>query len=454
MTFLCGTPLIMTNLEGRHVQSNAKAFERRLSATEYYHASIGLANRSLDSQRKTLIGFEIRVHEPMPLILEKIKLSFQVVATAHPPIRLKLKGHWWWSRWVVSDSLPSVRQVEWDLEDLDDVQSIKSLFSGDLNFTDQCGLELVLVQARNQKVFVFLHALHAVIDGLGALHLINDLFRVLNGHPALGSTLPISDCEFASTQLKVKSAVVCDNASVNKLPVDFYHFAVSKETVASSNFSVKFDRISGSTSADQLDFWTRRNFSADESVHLSALVDSLRRSCPSNLNQDFVFAVPVNLRKYLKYGLTCANFSSILHVPYFSSDNTQAFRRRLKCFIDNRKDLQVLQNIVLLKLLPKRLLSILLGRSRGQPRGPKVLESFAVSYLGEVNPEQFKCKEFEATDFIACPLGGSVFVVVFKFGLRLSFVFNFPTDFDHSRISRFLNNFEQTSFLSRQLTPS
>lgn len=126
--------------------------------------------------------------------LEKWRHAVKLASEANPGTRLVLKGHLGGSRWVDSGDTPPVTEVDgssWDGMGPEGAPFLERRLC--IRKGPTC--EVLLINGNPLRVCFRSH--HAVMDGMGLLTWMGDIFGVLRGEEPAGSSATITDTELA-----------------------------------------------------------------------------------------------------------------------------------------------------------------------------------------------------------------------------------------------------------------
>jgi hypothetical protein len=130
------------------------------------------------------------------LDLERWRTAVAIASEANPGARLVLTGHLGWSRWVDSGIAPLVREVDgsnWDGYGPDGAPFLQD----SMPFRQSPTCEVILIQGPTPRVLFRTH--HGVMDGRGTMFWAEDVFRVLRGERAVGSTSNMTEVEMCKS---------------------------------------------------------------------------------------------------------------------------------------------------------------------------------------------------------------------------------------------------------------
>jgi hypothetical protein len=126
-----------------------------------------------------------------------LRAAVACASQANPGSRLKLTGFGPWAKWVESDSLPTVTEV--DGKNWDGCSSEGAPFSDIAHMEPQGGpsASYIIVHGALPRLIQRTH--HATMDGMGALQFLQDVFRALRGEAVIGASGTETDLDLART---------------------------------------------------------------------------------------------------------------------------------------------------------------------------------------------------------------------------------------------------------------
>ncbi|MBN1471110.1 MAG: hypothetical protein JW925_04965 [Syntrophaceae bacterium] len=155
------------------------------------------------------------------LDLKRWREAVTIASQANPGARLILEGHLGWSRWVDSGINPPVREVDgshWSGYDPNGAPFLQEL----LPFRQSPSSEVILIHGSTPRVLFRTH--HGVMDGRGIMFWAEDVFRVLRGESAIGSSSNVTDVELSkSFQDQFRTAFPVEHIAPTGLPEGNVH---------------------------------------------------------------------------------------------------------------------------------------------------------------------------------------------------------------------------------------
>lgn len=131
--------------------------------------------------------------------VEKWREAVKVASEANPGSRVILKGHLGRTRWVDTGITPAVKEVDgkdWDGLGPDGAPFLDT----GLDLRKGPVSEVLLIHGTPLRVCFRTH--HAVMDGMGLLTWMEDVFHVLRGEAPVGSSSSLTDMELARSVQK------------------------------------------------------------------------------------------------------------------------------------------------------------------------------------------------------------------------------------------------------------
>ena len=148
---------------------------------------------------------------------KKWQHAVQIASDVNPGSRLVLKGHLGQTRWVDSRITPEVTELDaagWDGTGPDGAPFLLKRLPPRSGPT----CEIFLIHGDPLRVCFRTH--HAIMDGMGTLTWIEDIFRVLRDERPLGTVSTITDTELArSVQKKYRKPFPKDSIAPTGMPV-------------------------------------------------------------------------------------------------------------------------------------------------------------------------------------------------------------------------------------------
>ncbi len=349
---------------------------RPLSLIEYYHASIGTSRHTIEPPREAVIVAE----GCGGLAAVRWQRALDQVAQVNPGLRLRLCGRGLGARWRSDGAPPRLRLVPactWDGRSPQGADFIRAL---PLDLTTGPNVELIVAQAP-ARTFVILRTLHAVMDGRGALHALQELFRALRGEALLGTNASFSD-------------------------VDLMRSLGVEKTASRRIATVALTGAPAGT--DQGDTWRRVRLPGGGHRNvLSRVAAAVANFAHQHSRAPAVIAVPVDLRRHLPGLHSSLNFTSMVRVPLCPGEGADDFRRKLAHLLDRRMEAYFAPAANCFKLLPLTWMDYLLSRRATNHTTKPPLETALLSNVGDIDRAALSCPGFRLDGMFNMPIGGT-----------------------------------------------
>lgn len=368
---------------------------RPLSTVEYYHASIGTHPRTIEPQRKIVAVLEGE-HDIAP---DRWQSALDAVTAVNPGLRLRLHGARRSARWISDAPAPRVvplPEVQWNTRSS---LGAEFLIERPLSLREGCNVELLLLPRAGESTLVVLHTHHAIMDGAGAMHLLQELFRALRGEPLLGSNCAYTDVELMREQRVARSE--------------------SKH--------VKTAWLTGEPAGQQRgDDWRRIPLGKPQRNQLALVAVAFADFMHRHRDLPALIAVPVNLRRHAPGIISTGNYSAMLHVALQRGETADVFREKLAALLATRSDAFYPGVLDLVRWLPMPWLDRMLSRTANNFHRKPAVETAVISNLGRIDPQQYSAPGFALKDFFVLPLTGSAFSILTCVDDRVDLALNLP----------------------------
>lgn len=367
---------------------------RPVSGSEYYHASTGTSRNTLEVQRKVIFSFQADFDDR--LSEEDWTYAIRQVAIANPALRMRWKGVLGWSRWMSDGPLPPLRVLHVDHFDYTSGIDFERICSKPFNLRKGPLAEFLLIHINRKRTIFVMHTAHAVMDGMGSLHCLQDIFRVLRGMKPHGSNCNFSDHDLARALQPTKGGKM-------------------HEPTCTLTGGVRLDQpLSTLKKGAALDVWRRIHLGPVRSKLMALLAEKLVQFAHRHSQQTALVAVPVDLRRHHPGLLTLTNFSSMVIVKLKPGEGRDNFRQALIDNLESHRELAAPANLEFLKWIPLRLLDRLMGRTHKNLLSKKPMETVLITNLGAIYLENFSAPGFKADDMSVCPVPGNSFCTLFS----------------------------------------
>ena len=373
---------------------------RPLSAIEYFHAATGQSPATLEPPREVIFCVEGRGR----LIEAAVRAAVDVVNATHPGLRLRIVGKRRGARFESDGAAAPLRFVRDSVWDGLSQRGSEFLRATPLPFETGPMSEWIVEELTDGRTRIWLRASHAAMDGLGVMHGLAELFRVLRGEPLAGDNASGSDTELMRAQ-RAPAPAKGDAPPLGRCA-----------------------QLTGAPEGDATgNVWRRIALNGRRPNSLYRLVgafnDFARRH---DANLPVLFALPVNLRRHVEGLVSTRNFTSMLHVALQPGEGVEDFKRKWNANLQAKRDAHYSGQAEIFRRLPFAWLDWLLHRRRGNYRGKRLLETAAISHLGYFRTAHYSCEGYRAERVWGVPLPGSAFTLVFGTEKSLDVIVGLP----------------------------
>lgn len=368
---------------------------RPLSAIEYYHASVGSSRHTLDGPREVV--FVLTADSSLSPAQWQQALD-QAVAV-NPGMRLRMVGRRGKARWESDGLPPRIRIVEGCTWDTRSNKGSEFVTATPLSLEHGPAIELILASCTDGRSLVMLRTSHAIVDGMGATHLLQELFRALRGEPLLGTNTGYSDVDL------MLSVGVRESTS--------RHFKTTWLT----------GEPEGESMGDQ---WRRIPLGPPKKNLLARVAVAMAEFAHQRSELPVLIAVPVDLRRHAPGLLSTTNFANMLLVRLDKGDGVEQFKSRLQGMLERRMETFYLRIFNIVKWLPMSWFDLLVSRTRWNYRKKKPMETAVISNLGRCDAEALSCPGFRLRNLFVYPLSGSAFSVLACINGEAEITLNLP----------------------------
>lgn len=393
------------------------SIERPLTAPEYYHACIGHHPRTLIPARDVVSVLE---GEVAPGTVIDWQAAVDQVVAVNPGCRLRLVGKRQHARWLSDGEPPRVRIVEdcdWDG---------RSDRGGEFIYATPLSLEegrtCELIVAGREKLKVIFRATHAVMDGMGVVHFLQELFRALRGEPLLGSNATYTDVDLMR--------------HVPSQPLPFKIVSPPPLT-------------GGPKGSERGGTWRRITLAGPQPNLLPrvalAIAEYARQSSASKTPARI--AMPISLKRHAPDLLATTNFTNMVFLDVAPHEGIDDVKANLNHLLERNLDTNYPAIIEAIRYLPFPWLDRMLSITDKNYAKPKIVETAVLSVMGPFKRSHFSGGGFRAETLYGLPQKENAFVVVVGFQGRFEVLVGMAHVFaSEGRFEAFLD------YLQRRLT--
>lgn len=376
---------------------------RPLSVIEYYHASVGCSDETLDGSREMVCivegGFTAEI------TASRWQDALKSVAKANIGVRIKLQGKRQKASWQVSDKYPIFREFyncDWDGRS---EQGAAFIEESNLDVGQGINSELIIAyrgsqQAKEQAcidkplgAFLIFRCLHSVMDGAGLMHFMQEVFRYLRQESVQGTNAMFSDTDLMSRL----------------------------ETKPFKQSTTQPAKLTGDNNSKEAgDAWRRITLSLPQPHLLANLSLAVKEFSGRYSDKPVRIATPVGLRRHLPKLKATMNFTSMVRVDMSGCDSVEAFNKYLKMMLAVNSDAARYSRFhELLRYLPMPWLDKQLSRNKNNFYKRKNIETALISYAGNFKPKELSCEEFLAEGLFSTPAKEAPYLIAFRMGSKI-----------------------------------
>ena len=310
---------------------------------------------------------------------ERLRSALAAAVEANPGYKLRLSGYWGWRRWE-EGLLPTVEEL--DAPDWDSTQSEGAPLLGnpiDLRHESPCQIAKIRTPL---GLHILFRTHHAITDGRGTVHLMNEVFRVLRGEPPLGSGSKLTEWDIALREERPEGGLPpADCLPVIKGSID--------------------ETLSGCQ-------WYRFDWKGDKNKFAAKMIYACSQLAREHFGEGNVaFRIPADLRRYMNddEGFTVANCSGAIDLEIQRDTKLNEIRSQIVRAMRQKVDLSPFKdNHKYVKWLPKSLFRVHPDSLKRMHKQQRYRGSGIISYLGEVNNDLFSCDGFTPFSQFGVPI--------------------------------------------------
>lgn len=355
--------------------------DQRLDPAEYYHASIGRYQHAL-----------IPCHDVVYILEgegsinpEAWQAALNQAAAVNPGARLRLQGQRQQARWVSDGQAPRLRILEdcaWDGR-----SSLGAEFIAAQPLRLEEGESAELIVLGRDKIKVIFRVSHAVMDGMGALHFLQEFFRALRGEPLLGSNATYSEIDLIKT-----------------IP-----------RLAPRAKNLKPSWLTGGIQGDEPGgIWKRISITAPQPNLIARIIQILAEQSRKLSSAPIRIAIPSNLRRHAPDLLTTMNFSGM---PFLDLDpqgslELPEIKHGLKAMLDLNMDADYQKVYETIRYLPFSWVDRLMSISTKNLTSFQIRETAVLTVLGTFKRTIYSGGGFKADRIFLLPQLENFFITV------------------------------------------
>lgn len=371
------------------------AILRKLSTPEYYHSSVARSSRTLEKIREN--GFIFRGEGRVSV--ERWQAALDQVTAANPGTRLRLVGDAFRARWVNDGQPTRLRIIENCTWNAESSKGSDFIYENVMSLNDGFTSELLVMHQANNRMLLMLRSHHGVMDGMGVMHFMRELFRALRGEPLLGTNAAFSDVDVMT----------------------------SVGAVRSTSRHIKTVAMTGAPQGmARGDEWRSVYVGAPKRNLLGHVVEAMVKFTGQHSDLPMLIGVPVDLRRHVPGLLSTANFTNMLLVRMEKGEGAEDFKNRLHGMLEQKMETVYPGILEIFKWLPLSWMDRLMSRNEKNYHQRKALETAVVSNLGRCNSVDFSCDGFRMDGMLVIPIAGSIFAGLSGVDDRVELTVNIP----------------------------
>lgn len=310
----------------------------------------------------------------------QLRAALAQAVAANPGFKIRLKGIWGWRSWDDQGLDPCVEEVDamnWDSTTSENAPCLGKPI--DLRNTPPCQISKIRTPTGTHILF---RTHHAITDGRGTVHLMNEVFRILRGETPLGSNSRLTEWDVAMREERPESTIVEDNC----LPV-----------------------IKGTVRPEDTGYqWCRFDWAGDKNKFAAKITYATARLARQHFGEGkVIFRIPADLRRYMKEeeGFTVANCSGAIDLQIDATTKLNEIRSQIIRAMRQKQDIAPFQEkYKYVKWLPKSLFRVHPNSLVKMHQEQRYRMSGVISYMGEVNNDLFSCEGFKPTSQFGIPI--------------------------------------------------
>ncbi len=368
-----------------------KRFEnRQVSISEYYHASVGSSKNSLEVPRESICVFEGEFTSAPNL--SAWKNALHKAAEANPGAYISMMGRRRSSVWTNSENaMPRLRYIEdvnWD-----GLSSKGSEFiqSKPLGLNGEPAVELLLVQGSQH--YVIFRALHAVMDGMGLIHFMLEVFKALQGEPLKGTNIVENDTKLIQRIGRGQRLKLKGNPAY---------------------------ATGGPRGEEKGDCWQGIRLKGPVPKILPKVILAIAQNAAKYSNNPTRIALPVDLRRHVPGLSSTMNYTSMVHMDVTVEDTIESIVEKNKALMEMNADTWIPPSTELFKMLPLHWMDRLASRTEKNYTKRKIIESAVVTNIGRYKVANYSSEDFTPNRIFSIPIPGNTMISIMNLANEIS----------------------------------
>lgn len=310
----------------------------------------------------------------------RLQSALDQAIAANPGLGVRLRGMWGWRVWDSNGARPRVQEVhapDWQGNTSEDAPC----YGAPVNLRKDPVCQLIKIRTTD-KLYLLFRLHHAVTDGRGTIHLMNDVFRILRGEAPIGSTSTKTEWDIAMSQERPPRPVVEGDC----LPI-----------------------IKGTLRADVRGYhWYRFDWKGNKNKLAAKLLFAAGVLARKHHGEGKVlFRVPADLRRYMapEEGISVANCSGAIDMEIPTDADVNSIRSQLVRAMRNKEDISPFaENMKIARWLPRSVFLPKPQQLQQTHASQRYRMSGIVSFMGDVNMDMFACEGFTPVSQFGVPI--------------------------------------------------
>lgn len=395
---------------------------RLLTSSEYYHACIGHHPDTLFKPRDVVAVLEGTLAPDAAIDWQS---AIDQVAAVNPGCRLRLSGTRQHARWN-SDGHPPALRLEPDCSwDGRSSQGDEFIYATTLSLEEGRTCELII--AGREQIKIIFRVAHAVMDGMGVVHFLLEMFRALRGEPLLGSNATYTDIEL-----------------MHQVPSRPLPFKLIKPLPLTG----------APTGNDHSGLWRRITLPGPQPHLVPRVAQIIAEHACRHATTDTTtksatvrtvrIALPVSLKRHAPELLATSNFTSMLYLDIEPDTDATAIKHQLDELLDRNVDANYPGILKIIRYLPFSWVDRIVSPTHKNYTNPRLAETAVLSVMGPFKRSLFSTGSFRATTLYGLPQKENAFIVIVGFQGRFELLVGMYHLFaNEGRLEAFIEELQQ-----------
>lgn len=403
----------MDKPDSLNLEPITRIVDREVTISEYYHAAVGSNPRTLEIPRECIAILEGNFEGGANAIDEvQWRIALEKAAEANPGARLAMSGHRRGTVWNSTGELPAlrfVRNIDWDGQS--DVGS-EFIQATPLDFRHGPAAELII--ATGAREFVILRVLHTVMDGIGIIHFLSEIFRALRDEPLEGTNTAVPDVQLMDRVRQQKT----------RLPK-----------------GVPAHATGGPEGEQTGDCWKAIQVRGTKSKVLARTILAVAKTAAEYSDKPVRIAIPIDLRRHFPGMRSTLNYTSMIHIDVQPDETPEAITERIKQRLDENAEAGFSSNLGFFKIIPLHWMDKLVSRNPHNYRKRRIIETALISSPGLFKPSRFTGGGFVPIRFFSVPIPGNTMISIVNLGREATITVGVEKTYaSNGRLDKLLHN--------------